>query len=275
MLRQHIDQASIVVAHPDDEILWFSSVVQRAKAVHVCFMELPENATVSAGREALARCFPLANTEFLGITESVAFQGADWRDPVETSYGLEVRRRKGILPGFDAARYRANFQTLVDTLTDRLQGVETVLTHNPWGEYGHEDHVQVYRAVSKVKETLGFELWYSNYCSERAFPLMLRHIRGLRGDSEQFETNLELARSIETLYREHQCWTWPFDDYPYFDTEQFIIDAPRASRRHVGSIIPLNFIEVDGPTQNGGSATAIMRRAARRARKALTAVWAG
>lgn len=274
MLHEQIDQATIVVAHPDDEILWFSSVVQRAKAVLVCFMELPENPTVSAGRESLARCFPLANTEFLGITESVAFQGADWRDPVETPYGLEVHRRKGILPGFDAARYRANFETLVDTLTDRLQGVETVLTHNPWGEYGHEDHVQVYRAVSKVREALGFDLWYSNYCSERAFPLMRRHIRGLRGESEQFETDLDLARSIEALYREHKCWTWPFDDYPFFDRERFIIDAPRASRRHAGSMIPLNFIEVDGPAQDRGFATARIRRAARRARNALTAVWA-
>lgn len=274
MLRDRIDEACIVVAHPDDEILWFSSVVQRAKAVVVCFMECPGYPTVSAGRRALARSFPLGNTEFLGITESVAFQGADWRDPVETPYGLEVRRRKRSLPGFDAARYRANFETLVQTLNNRLQGVSTVLTHNPWGEYGHEEHVQIYRAVSQVRQTLGFDVWYSNYCSERAFPLMLRHIRGMRGESEQFETDVKLARSIETLYRENACWTWPFDDYPFFDRECFIADAPRASRRHVGSMIPLNFIEVDGPARNQGSVTARLRRAARRARHTLTAALA-
>ncbi len=133
--------------------------------------------------------------------------------------------------------------------------------------------MQVYRAVSKVRETLGFDLWYSNYCSERAYRLMLSHLSGRRGEGESFETNVALARSIESLYRKHDCWTWPFDDYPYFESARFVLDGRRETQRLPGSLLPLNFIDVDGlPGSNPSAlvrADRKFRRLARRLRQSI------
>ena len=54
---------------------------------------------------------------------------------------------------------------LKDLLRARLGDCRNVITHNPWGEYGHEDHVQVFRAVTALQAELGFAVWVSGYCA--------------------------------------------------------------------------------------------------------------
>ena len=168
MLSNNFGRVALVVAHPDDEILWFSSIVQKVAKVVVCYLDVPERPDWTAGRRLAMREYPLTNWTFLGLTESVAFAGADWKAPVTTEYGLEVQQRPGTLLGFDAERYRANYHTLCTQLRGVLGESDVVVTHNPWGDYGHEEHVQVHRAVTTVQKVLGYDVWYSNYCSERS-----------------------------------------------------------------------------------------------------------
>lgn len=240
------EKTALVVAHPDDEILWFSSIMDKVDRILICFLDVPSRQDWTQGRRRATQRFPLANVEFIGLTESETFNGADWSVPVSTDYGLEVRRRAGVLPGFDDKRYRDNFNRLLDELGRRLQGCTRVFTHNPWGEYGHEEHVQVYRAVSSLKPRLGYEVLFSNYCSSRSYALMLEHIRGFTSDYQTVETNPELAKRIEQLYRESGCWTWPFDDYTWFTHECFMKDAALAKQKvTAGHGFPLNFIKID------------------------------
>src|SRR5262245_2834597 len=110
------ERVALVVAHPDDEILWFSSILRRATNVIVCFLDVPERSDWTAGRRRTAQAYPLPTASFLGLTESVVLVGADWNAPVVTEYGLDVQKRRGTLPGFDADRYRANYGVLVSQL---------------------------------------------------------------------------------------------------------------------------------------------------------------
>lgn len=247
MLSTSLDRVALVVAHPDDEILWFSSIVRRVAKLVVCYLDVPERPDWSTGRRRAALEYPLSNSTFLGLTESVSFAGADWNAPVATEQGLEVVQRKGTLPGFDAERYRANYHALVAQLSDLLRGYSAVVTHNPWGEYGHEEHVQVHRAVIAVQRVVGYDVWYSNYCSDRSYPLMLRAISGFRSAYETLPTEPALARDIESLYRRCGCWTWPFDDYVHFAHESFIKSGSAASSVVAGSTCPLNFIRLTEP----------------------------
>lgn len=247
MLEDRLDDAVLVVAHPDDEILWFSSIIERVRTVLVCFLEAPGNPTWSRGRRRAADDYPLANTRFLGVAESMAFQSADWANPAETERGLAVSRRPGSLPEFDPEAYHRNFDRLQALLHDELAGHAAVITHNPWGEYGHEEHVQVYRAARSIAGAEGLPLWFGNYCSDRSYPLMLRHLPALRSAGDTRSTNVALARRIESLYRARDCWTWPFDDYPYFATETFFEDGRAAGRTGAvgsGATAPLNFIDL-------------------------------
>lgn len=265
MLRDCLDDAILVVAHPDDETLWFSSIVDRVRTVLVCFQEAPGQAEWSRGRVAAAAAYPLPNTRFLGMTESMAFQGADWRNPVENELGLALARRPGTLAAFDPERYASNFRVLTDILRKEVPGHRALITHNPWGEYGHEEHVQVHRAAAGVAAALDVPLWYSNYCSDRSYPLLQRHLDALHGQGETLPTNRELARRIEQLYRAEDCWTWPFEDYPYFPTETFF-RAPAASVRQPGATAQLNFIGLRDPAP---SSVPAWRRTLRRLRQRL------
>ena len=238
-----LEDAILVVAHPDDEILWFSSIFDRFSAIIVCYLDVPGQDTWTRGRRAVAKEYPHGRIEFLGLTESVAFRGADWASPTECEYGVVVSRRPGTLPAFDADRYRVNYDHLVEALQSRLKGARRVFTHNPWGEYGNEEHVQVYRAVTHLAPRLGYDVWYSNYCSDRSFALMRRHVGGWRSQGETLPTQPALVAPIEALYRQHDCWTWPFDDFVYFPTETFLRDGD-ATAEPRGSTVPLNYIHV-------------------------------
>jgi hypothetical protein len=241
-----LNKAALVVAHPDDEILWFSSIVDKVGLILVCFLDVPSRRDWSEGRQRAARAFPLPNTVFLGLTESETFNGANWSAPVVTDYGLEVAQGESTLPGFSGKTYRDNYELLKNELGVRLQGYTSVFTHNPWGEYGHEEHVQVHRAVSSVRQSLGFNIYFSNYCSTRSYHLMLQYVSGFTSDYDTLKTNANLATQVEQLYRRNNCWTWPFDDYTWFTHECFMKDNGQSDRSDsAGHVFPLNFIKLE------------------------------
>lgn len=240
-----LENAALVVAHPDDEILWFSSIVEQMQETVLCFMEAPSFPACTEGRRRATASLPLPKVTTLGMVESEAFNGADWRAPDITAYGLEVRRHPGMLPGFSAERYRDNFATLKRLLRDKLRGCDNVYTHNPWGEYGHEEHVQVYRAVEALAPELRFKVWYSNYCSNKSHYLMQRYMNGFRSDYLMLATNPELAERIKACYRKHGCWTW-FDDYRWFRHECFL-PARAPGNGTSAQSVPLNYLQIEAP----------------------------
>jgi len=61
---------------------------------------------------------------------------------------------------------------LVDGLRAALHGISTVFVHNPWGEYGHDDHRRLYAAISALRQELNLAVYVSNYVERRALGLM-------------------------------------------------------------------------------------------------------
>lgn len=250
-LRERLADAVLVVAHPDDEILWFSGVFPFVRRVLICYFETPGDESCSRARELLATRFPGAGDriEFLKITESMVFGQANWADPTPSPYGLWLEGNAGrmpALPGCDPARYRTNHGILTEKLRERLAGVPLVVTHNPWGEYGHEDHVQVYRAVSGLRRESGFEVWFDTYASDRSAALMARSIARCQYLFETLPTQPEAVAPIEALYRETGCWTWPFADWRSFATETYALDpAVLSPHKQPGSQLPVNWLSVD------------------------------
>ena len=148
----------VVVAHPDDEILWASSLLAVARKIILCYGESPGYPAVGAGRRALLKEFPLETVVSLDIAESDVHLSANWAHPVETAYGIEVSR--------NGDAYAKRFHLLREALEAHLEEGDIVVTHNPWGEYGHEEHVQVHRAVADVRQRLNFRLFVTGYVGE-------------------------------------------------------------------------------------------------------------
>jgi hypothetical protein len=238
------NKSIIVVAHPDDEILWLSSVLAKVDHIVFCFLDYTPAPELGSGRRRAITEYPLSNLSCLEITESGSYNGADWNNPIETQYGLEIASNAAL-----AKRYNNNFKTLYDRLSSILAAYDNVYTHNPWGEYGHEDHVQVYRVVKSLQEKLDFNLWFSNYGGNHSYNLMMKYIPDLGPLYTTCQTNLDLATSIGSLYKKHKCWTW-YGDYQWFREESFINDklTSPTNRTH-GHIFPINFIKTDFPAR--------------------------
>lgn len=197
------EKSVLVVAHPDDEILWASSVIKKVDRVIVCFQGNPGNAERFARRARVFDQYPLDHIQCLGLGVPLAKQWCDWGNTSPSPYGVWLS------PPSAEAAYRKSFYALNQVLEGLLQGCRNVFTHNPWGEYGHEVHVQVYRVVEGLASKHGFRVWFSDYGAPRSDALRrLVDVPGPR-EPEVLPTEIELAHQIREIYMEEQCWTGP------------------------------------------------------------------
>ncbi len=231
--------SALIVAHADDEILFFSSIIDKVDTVIVCFMGNPRVPERRSARMRVLDEYPLNNISTLDIGTSGASRFVNWDEPAESDVGLEIRNA--------AAResYSKTYDAILNRLRDILGGYETVYTHNPWGEYGHADHVQVHRAVDSLAGELEFRLLFSNYISPRSMNLALPYI-GRTGYPEPVSrpTNTILAHQVRDLYIRENCWTVP-ENFSWPGFESFnsktanSTDAESSEKSH---LFALNFI---------------------------------
>lgn len=244
-------EAVLVVAHPDDEVLWFSSCVECVSTIVVCFHEVRSKPHWTQGRDQSIKQFPLTHAAFLRLTQAEVFEAANWPNPEADEFGLKVSNHRGRSQQFSEKLYRDNFSSLRDRLRQQIGERRVVLTHNPWGEYGHEEHIQVFRAVLSLQEEMGFDLWCNNYLTEKSQDLFLQWVPRLDTEFVRAPTNRVIAKTIKDLYTKNGCWTW-FPDYQWPADEAFFrikeAEPPRAGsnkpkdERRYGSVFPLNYI---------------------------------
>lgn len=238
------EKSVIVVAHPDDEILWFSSILDKVDGVVICYLDGKSDPALSNGREKSLLEHPVKNICSLEINSARVFNTADWNNPAITRFGLNLSKREVI------KEYEGNYYKVKDQLKNTLKDYGNVFTHNPWGEYGHEEHVQIYRAVKELQGKMKFNLWFSNYCSNSSFNLMLRYISGFDSGYVTLPTNKALGNYVMGLYKENNCWTW-YDDWKWFNEEAFMKDRNHLDEvKTYGHFFPLNMIKFD----SGGAA---------------------
>ncbi len=260
-----LENSVIVAAHPDDELLWFNSILKDVDHVIVVYCDFWAQPQLGEARRQAIADYPRGAITFLEIEESGAIGCANWSSPTPSPYGvtlgLEASRREmtrlaraclsslgavtNVAEDSVANMYRNNFRTIYDSLKERLTPDMNVFTHNPWGEYGHEEHIQVFRVLHQLRDEIGFKLWMSNYCTDRSLPLAMHYFEAAPGPYVRRRTDKDFADAVAAVYRRHDCWTWA-DDWAWFDEECFM-EAPRSDgpvrpHRH---LFPINFFTVD------------------------------
>jgi len=201
----------IIVAHPDDEILFFNSIILSAKKIILCFGPTSSKA-VTAGREKLKSTYPLKNVRFLDVLESDVYDKASFKNRRMVREGISVRK--------NSSAYAVRFDTLVEKLRLELEFGDVIFTHNPWGEYGHPEHVQVFRAVYSLKAEFNLEIFVDGYVSDKTYGFMSKHYSLLSPQSFLGYPNNELGEKIMEVYLRSDCWTWR-KDYEWPSTEVF------------------------------------------------------
>jgi LmbE family N-acetylglucosaminyl deacetylase len=195
--------SAVVVAHPDDEALWLSSVVASVERIVFGFGAISDKPHRSEARRSAVAALPLRGIVNLAIAES----GVAWQSylagPQLTPWGVRI---------FEPAvweRYKSNHAKLVEGLRPALAGCENVYTHNPWGEYGHAEHIQVYRAVTALQDELGYTVWYSNYVGPRNWTFVSGLAQRLNWARRcVMRPDIVTARALMQVYRHYGAWTW-------------------------------------------------------------------
>jgi len=256
--HNHPEVSAIVAAHPDDEILWFSSILADAGKIILCFEDVPGNRHWSEGRRASTSQYPLPQLVNIALSEADIFHAIDWTKPVPSAEGLEI-------PGTASGGrvYADNFMRLVDRLGDELDGCSNVFTHAPWGEYGNAEHIQVFRAVMAAAESSSCRVWVPGYVSNATVALLTACEGELGRDVITLPTNQALARDIASLYKANNCWTW-YKDYQWPAQESFRVVSTEPVDE--GAIWPVNHISIRPPAPPRQS-PGLTRRLARRFRR--------
>ena len=201
----------VIVAHPDDEILFFSSVIKDASKVVICFGPSADK-NLTNGRQHLKTQLPLNNILFLDIPESSVFNSANWKRPVKC--------REGIVVGKSEFAYQQNYDSLKDQLAQILDYGETIYTHNPWGEYGNEEHIQVFQVIMELSNDFNLKVFVNCYVSNKSYLLMTQEQHLLSGEVYLGTPDVNLCSNFKKIYQANQCWTW-LDDYSWPKSELF------------------------------------------------------
>ena len=89
-----------------------------------------------------------------------------------------------------------------------------VYTHNPWGEYGHPEHVQVSRVICDLARKNTFQTWFFGYTAHETIHMMESKSYLLDSNISLIKTNQDLYAQIKSLYDRFNCWTYYPDYFP-------------------------------------------------------------
>ena len=241
----------IVFAHPDDEILFASSILAKAKKIIICFGDSLEDINVTKGRKSLYSKYPLKNVQFLQINESPTWRRMNYLpfvNPKENEFGLENGS-----PNLNI--YKENFYKLYYILDKLVRNQETIITHNPWGEYGHTEHIQVYKCIEALSKKYKFKVYVTGYTSDLASELMYKSIHKISQSPVISLTDNILFDKIKKLYIKYKCWTWDADyNPPIYEIFYLLKDIQKDPKKTMGakslkvSMVPLNLINMRSPT---------------------------
>jgi len=235
-----LERSALVVAHPDDEVLWFGSILERVDRIIICYTEASHWPELGDARRKSIAEHPLRDRiEVLGLAQVKSHNKCSWPEPTETSYGVRLDRYRG----FDAP-YQKQAQRLEEALAPAVRGFRNVYTHNPWGEYGHEDHIQLSRIATRLATSGGARIWYNSYVSNKSSMLMRRYVQGFGKPYYTLPVDVATVREFADTYYRNGAWTW-MEDYVWFSSESFV-EGPLVpqSQPCKGALFPLNFIRV-------------------------------
>ena len=225
------------MAHPDDEVLWFSSILDKINKVVLCFQLKKGNEKLGKNRETVIQKYPLDTILSLELYEANAYKEKHFIFPIPSKYGMILYNYKSHL------RYKKNYHSLKQRLDTILSNQKTVFTHNPWGEYGNEEHVQIYRVVKELQKKYKYDLYFSNYVSTKSMKFAQKYIFKINYPYIVSKPNFQLTEKIKSLYQLNNCWTWT-KDWTCYPEEIFLQDTIIHKNIHkYGHIVPLNLIK--------------------------------
>jgi len=75
-----LNNSLIVAAHPDDELLWFASILKQVDRVVMVFEDYWPDASIGPARAKVLETFPRGGVSSLRLPEAATYGCANWVD---------------------------------------------------------------------------------------------------------------------------------------------------------------------------------------------------
>lgn len=176
----------LIVAHPDDEILWFNP--KNFDKIVICFDDREDNYEIYKARQRVLKQHPLKDkiVNLRMLESGYSSDISDSQRQVHQETGDELRKK----------------------LKPHIEKADLIYTHNSWGEHQeHPDHIMVHEIVRELAKC-------PIYCFDGITPRTHKEVK-------MEDVDLEFYSQVRDLYLKEGAWTWhkayiPKDKQPYF-----------------------------------------------------------
>jgi len=187
-----------IFAHPDDEIIWGWHALQDPNLERHLII-VSDNHTGYGGR---------ARAALEEVSTTIGTQSTICMNWPSEFYRLPTRYDSLTLPMLTCQ--------LVETIKTCVNKIkpEHIVTHNPFGEYGHGDHRYVFNIVSSFIEHQSIryaDACQSNKChlsfDKIPYPIGRAYFSSHRYVSSH-TLNKEWFNPLKEIYKKHRAWSW-------------------------------------------------------------------
>ena len=244
---KNFDNGILIVAHPDDECLFASSILNSISILIICFSDIPKEEDISLKRFNSVKLYPLRDLKVISLNlkqSEKAFLPINW---------LNINEKfSGICGGYKKKSYDSNYKKILNKLKEIIPNNSLIISHNPWGEYGHAEHCQVFKASFQIAKETNSRFFVNSYFSNLSKVYAQRKLHLLKSINFLFETNTKLYNLLKNHYSKFGCWTW-YENYKLPKNESFFeIDLEKNpslinSRRYKIKDFSLIFIKHTNP----------------------------
>jgi len=174
----NLDNLTILIAHPDDEVIFGWMVLQKAKKIICCSNDKTNNSLYPnwIHREsALRQIGKILNIPIICLN------------------------------------YNSGFYTnsnIIPEIQEAIKNEPFIFTHNEWGEYGNKDH----QLVHEIAKQSGKPIIVSNIYYKKT-QLKYKSIP-LGCESAEFKNDIKFYNKCKEIYTSCDCWTW---QQPYIE----------------------------------------------------------
>lgn len=206
-----LDNTALVVAHPTDEIIFFGSVLDKVDHIYVCYTKnYKRYPNTNINKANAIKCISSIqkNITFLDLPEPNLLETGDFNACNQGPFGLTASN----IPERDII---VSFEKLIAKLVDNnIHKYNNIITHNMWGENGHEENIFVQRAISTIQRQYKYNIFTNTFYSSVSEKLMNETINNYSFLCN-LDVNSKLCEIIKQLYIYHQSgiqqWQWLVD----------------------------------------------------------------
>lgn len=193
------------MAHPDDEIIFGWPVLQDKKIkkkILICSSDFhnPDRAWCKYRKEALFEVAKYTDSE----VECLDYPSEFYRFPTRPDSPTQED------DGERSGPYRRMCQTISNKVLDMEAGCDAVFTHNPYGEYGHIDHLVVFDTVLKTtnKPILITDIVQSSNWARKPVNKKIKKMYYSKMYKKDCSLDQNLLKFCKLEYEKKNAWTW-------------------------------------------------------------------